>query len=113
MTGRDHRAHLESERRALLRSIEARDADVAGIIAAREGSNVDDEHDPEGSTIAFERSQADHAAASARRRLAAVEAALARLDDCSYGVCEVCGRPIAPGRLEALPTATRCVRCAS
>lgn len=96
-----------------MRAIAVRDADVAGIVAAREGSNVDDEHDPEGSTIAFERTQADHAAANARRRLAAVEAALGRLDDGTYGVCEVCGEPIADGRLEALPATMRCVRCAS
>lgn len=106
----DPRARLEDERRSLLRAIAVRDADVAGIVAAREGSNVDDEHDPEGATIAFERSQADHAADSARRRLAAVEAALRRVDDGTYGVCEVCGEPIAEGRLEALPAATRCVR---
>lgn len=30
-----------------------------------------------------------------------------------YGVCEDCSRPIAPERLEALPDATRCVRCQS
>ncbi len=109
----DARARLEEERRSLLAAIARRDADVAGIVAAREGSNVDDEHDPEGATIAFERSQADHAADSARGRLAAVELALGRVDDGTYGVCEVCGEPIAEGRLEALPAATRCVRCAS
>lgn len=109
----DHRSRLDEERRSLLRAIAVRDADVAGIVAAREGSNVDDEHDPEGSTIAFERTQADHAAATARRRLAAVESALRRLDDGTYGVCEVCGEPIADGRLDALPATTRCVQCAS
>lgn len=104
---------LEAERRRLLASITARDTDVAGIIAAREGSNVDDEHDPEGATIAFERSQADHAAASARRRLAAVESALRRVEDGTYGICEKCGGPIGDGRLEALPAAVACVRCAA
>jgi RNA polymerase-binding transcription factor DksA len=107
------RERLEAERARLLASIAARDADVAEIVAAREGSNVDDEHDPEGATIAFERSQADHAADSARRRLVAVEAALGRLDDGSYGVCETCRESIGEGRLEALPAAVRCVRCAA
>ena len=109
----DAGARLEEERQRLLASITSRDADVAGIVAAREGSNVDDEHDPEGATIAFERSQADHAADSARRRLAAVESALRRVEDGTYGVCEVCGRPIGEGRLEALPEAARCVLCAA
>jgi DnaK suppressor protein len=43
--------------------------------------------------------------------LAAVEAAIARLDDGSYGSCVRCGRPIAPERLEALPWAAFCIEC--
>jgi DnaK suppressor protein len=35
--------------------------------------------------------------------------ALEKLDDETYGTCDVCGRPIAPGRLEALPWAVLCV----
>lgn len=35
--------------------------------------------------------------------------ALEKLDEGSYGTCEVCGRPILPARLEALPWAVRCV----
>ena len=41
-----------------------------------------------------------------------LQAALARIDDGSYGYCEVCGEAIAEGRLEAIPEATRCVDCA-
>ena len=40
-----------------------------------------------------------------------VKAALARLDDGSYGVCEHCDGPIPYDRLEAIPEARRCVRC--
>lgn len=40
-----------------------------------------------------------------------VDHALERLDRGLYGVCEVCGRPIEPERLEALPAATDCFRC--
>ncbi len=35
--------------------------------------------------------------------------ALAKLDESTYGVCDVCGKPIGDGRLEALPWATLCV----
>jgi DnaK suppressor protein len=45
------------------------------------------------------------------QHLAAVEAALARLDDGTYGACLRCGRPIAPERLEALPWAAHCIEC--
>ena len=40
-------------------------------------------------------------------------AALARIETGEYGVCSKCGADIAPARLAALPTATRCIRCAS
>lgn len=45
------------------------------------------------------------------QHLEAVDAALARLDDGSYGTCARCGRPIAPERLEALPWAAHCIEC--
>jgi RNA polymerase-binding protein DksA len=43
--------------------------------------------------------------------LEAVDAALARLDDGTYGTCARCGRPIAAERLEALPWAAHCIEC--
>jgi DnaK suppressor protein len=45
------------------------------------------------------------------QHLAAVDAALARLDDGTYGTCVRCGRPIAPERLDALPWAAHCIDC--
>lgn len=44
-------------------------------------------------------------------RLAEIDAAVARLGAGAYGVCEVCGRQIGRARLEAIPTATRCIEC--
>jgi len=41
-----------------------------------------------------------------------IQAALARIDDGTYGLCENCGEGIAPARLSAVPEATRCVNCA-
>jgi len=41
-----------------------------------------------------------------------IQAALDRIEDGSYGICESCGEEIAKGRLEAVPEATRCVNCA-
>jgi DnaK suppressor protein len=40
-----------------------------------------------------------------------VDRALERLDAGTYGICERCGKPIAPERLEALPFATLCIEC--
>lgn len=41
-----------------------------------------------------------------------LQAALGRIEDGSYGLCEQCGEEIAPGRLKVIPEATRCVNCA-
>jgi RNA polymerase-binding protein DksA len=47
----------------------------------------------------------------AEQQLALVDAALARLDDGTFGTCTRCGKPIPAGRLEALPWAPRCIDC--
>lgn len=83
------------------------------VVAASAGSNADDEHDPEGTTIAYERSQLDALRRQSATQLAEVDAALARLAEGRYGTCETCGRPIAAGRLEARPVARTCMRCAT
>ena len=83
------------------------------VVASSRDTNADDEHDPEGATIAFERSQVGALAAQARARVTEIDAALARLADGSYGTCEVCGLPIEPERLEARPTARTHVAHAS
>jgi DnaK suppressor protein len=46
-----------------------------------------------------------------RREMAEIQAALARLEAGTYGVCEACGEALSAARLEVLPTARRCVRC--
>jgi RNA polymerase-binding transcription factor len=47
-----------------------------------------------------------------KAQLTQVEAALAALDDGSYGTCRSCGQPIPAGRLEAIPWTTLCIDCA-
>jgi RNA polymerase-binding transcription factor DksA len=84
----------------------------ARIVAAAQASNADDEHDPEGATIAFEREQLTALLDLARRSRAALALALATLDDGSYGACEMCGQAISAGRLDARPEARTCITCA-
>ncbi len=83
------------------------------VVDASRQSNADDEHDPEGATIAFERQQVAALLDSARRRLADVDDALARVEAGEYGTCATCRRPIAPERLAARPSARTCIACAS
>jgi RNA polymerase-binding transcription factor DksA len=92
--------------------IEALTREFDEVVAASRSSNADDEHDPEGATIAFERQQLVALLAQARARLADVDAALARAAAGDYGRCAVCGRPIAPERLAARPQARTCLDCA-
>ncbi|SFK18154.1 TraR/DksA C4-type zinc finger protein [Cellulomonas sp. KH9] len=99
---------LELRRDAVARLSGLGDAHRDVVDAARD-ANVDDEHDPEGATIAFERAQLESLADGAHRRLAEVDAALARLADGTYGTCVVGGEPIDDARLEARPTATTCI----
>lgn len=46
-----------------------------------------------------------------RREMAVIQAALARVDAGTYGICETCGETISTPRLMAMPTARRCVSC--
>ena len=106
------RVRLEAERRQTLARLADLSADFDAVVAASRDTNADDEHDPEGATIAFERSQVQALVRQAREHLAEIEAAMGRLDAGTYGICEECGRPIAEGRLEARPVARTCISCA-
>lgn len=103
------RVLLEEERASRLALLPALRADISAASAARLDSNVDDEHDPEGATIAFELSQASALLDQSSSGLAQVEAALARIAAGTYGRCAVCGEPIAEGRLEARPWTPFCI----
>jgi DnaK suppressor protein len=104
---------LEAERTAATAAISALSRDFDGIIDGAYAVATDDEHDPEGATIAFERAQVAALLERARRRLADVDLALARIAEGSYGGCERCGEPISAGRLAARPAARTCIRCAA
>jgi len=78
----------------------------------REGSNDDDEHDPEGVTLSSEWSRLTGLAEAAASELHQVDDALARMDAGTYGICANCGRPIPAARLEVRPFAEYCVACA-
>ena len=109
------RARLGAVRDETVRRIAELEREFDGIVAsAADGSSGgDDEHDPEGATVAFERQHIAALLSSAREQLAAIEAAFAKLDLGRYGLCDVCGEPIGAERLAARPAALTCVRCAS
>ena len=108
---------LRQALQARLREAEQQLADLgrvhAEIVAASRDSNADDEHDPEGATIAFERQQVVALTEQAQATRQDLVRALQLLDEGRYGVCERCDRPIGEGRLEARPAARTCLGCAS
>jgi RNA polymerase-binding transcription factor len=105
----DPRAVLEAALRRARSRLADLTGDYAGMVEASRDSNADDEHDPEGATIAFERSQVGALAADTRQQVSELEAALVRVDEATYGVCEVCGTTIPSARLEARPAARTCI----
>ena len=106
------RALLRAEQEATIARIRAMTTEFDAIVEASSGANLDDEHDPEGSTVAFERAQVATFLVDARSYLDELHQAVARLDTGLYGLCERCGAPIGPERLAALPATRTCVACA-
>lgn len=107
------RALLLAERDETRRQLDALTAEIGRFVDAARDVATDDEHDPEGSTIAYERARTAALLEQARAHVAAVEVALERLDEGSYGRCVSCGKEISAERLEARPVSTTCIACAS
>ncbi|MBM7438406.1 TraR/DksA C4-type zinc finger protein [Streptomyces sp. HB132] len=107
------RRRLEAERLDTDARISALHRDFDAIVEANALVAVDDEHDPEGASTAFERAHVASLLDRARDHLDEVDRALDRLEQGGYGRCESCGEPIPPERLEVRPAATTCVRCAA
>jgi RNA polymerase-binding transcription factor DksA len=113
VTSDQTRDALELARTAAEEQVAALTRQLQDVIDASRNANTDDEHDPEGSTIAFERAQLTALLTRANEHLAEVNAARRRYEEGGYGICEVCGQPIAAERLAVRPTARTCVGCAS
>jgi RNA polymerase-binding transcription factor DksA len=107
------RDRLEVDRNETLERLATLAADYDAVLAASRDTNADDEHDPEGATIAFERSQIGAFVRQAQLHLEEVDAAVERLDAGTYGTCERCAKAIGEDRLMARPMARSCIECAS
>jgi DnaK suppressor protein len=73
-----------------------------------EASIVDDNF-ADSAAVSAEHGEQQALAARLREQLDDVEHALARLDEGTYGVCEVCGNPISEARLEIMPATRFCI----
>ena len=104
---------LDSERADAAARLGAVQAEFDEIVSGSMDANGDDEHDPEGATVAFERSRVAALVVRSQTRIDEIDRALARLGAGMYGRCEQCRGDIGADRLSARPTTTTCIRCAS
>ena len=88
-------------------------SDFDAIVEEADLATPDDEHDPEGATLAFERAQLTTLLSRARSHIADLERAREQLGQAGYGTCQRCRQPIGLERLRARPAAQTCVSCAT
>ena len=100
------RAKLEEERDHLAQQL-------TDLGYGADGRLSFDHNFADSSQVTAERGEAEALATSLQESLDEVNEALGKLDAGTYGVCETCGNPIAPARLEAKPAARNCIGCAS
>ncbi|MBT2504614.1 histone H1-like repetitive region-containing protein [Streptomyces sp. ISL-98] len=100
-------AVLMGEVSELKAEIAASEQAVTGLMRDSGDGAGDDQADTGTKNISREHELA--LAASARERLEQTERALGRLDSGTYGLCEICGKPIGKARMQAFPRATLCV----
>jgi RNA polymerase-binding transcription factor DksA len=101
------RTVLTSETLRLRSELEASGAALAGLMRDSGDGAGDDEADTGTKNITREHELS--LAAHAQETLEQTERALARLEAGTYGLCEVCGKPIGKARMQAFPRATLCV----
>lgn len=106
------RGHLAGDREKTRLLIEQIGEQMSAFMSARRDISTDDEHDPEGPTLAFERSQSSAILEQSKQHLADIDAALLRLDLGTYGLCTACHNEIGVGRLQVRPQASLCIHCA-
>jgi len=106
------REAIEIERSRVSEQISSLQQTFDGIVDGTELTSNDDEHDPEGTTIAYERAQVLALLTQARDDLVALDTALERVDAGTVETCQECGGPIAFERLLALPGVRTCIECA-
>ena len=103
------RARLEIERKRLLTELDGLQTNVETAEDRREGSPFGKRE--EEATESFELEKRVALEKQVRANLAEIEHALDKFKKGTYGLCDICGQPIPPERLEAMPHANLCLTC--
>lgn len=108
----DLRRFLEAERVRLSEELEAIEERLPEVeLVGMDASGSYDEDLVDVASDTFEREKGLAIENSVQQLLRQVEEALARVEEGSYGICQMCEQPIHPDRLRALPYARLCIRC--
>jgi len=102
---------LLDERERARGAIENLHAEHPGSLEDETGEEASDQHMGDIATETYDRELDSTLEDSEEAKLAAIEAALKRIENGTYGTCQRCGKPIAEERLEALPYAELCIEC--
>ncbi|MFL5926988.1 MAG: TraR/DksA family transcriptional regulator [Gaiellaceae bacterium] len=107
----EYRRRLEEERARLLHAVGFLEKENPGSVSDELGELAEggtDNHLGDMATAMYDRELDEGLEEGAQQTLLEIDAALRRIDDGTYGVCEVCGKPIPPERLAAIPWARLC-----
>src|SRR5207302_7176635 len=105
------RDELPEERRRVLDAIEYLHEENPGSMEDESEESPIDNHLAENATVTLDREIDYTLEENSEHVLSAIDAALARIEDGSFGNCITCGQPIAEDRLAAIPWATQCIDC--
>ena len=108
----DHfRDRLLEERKRAQDALEYLQKDDQGLLDDEHEEIQSDNHLADDATSTYDRELDATLEDNEERMLDAIDAALKRIDDGTYGICTNCGEPIAAERLEAVPWTTQCIDC--
>ena len=102
---------LEEHREHVVGALEYLQRENPGSMEDEAGERPLDNHLAETASITLDREIDYTLQGNEEEVLLAIDAALARIADGSYGPCRSCGQPIAEERLRAIPYATLCIDC--
>jgi RNA polymerase-binding transcription factor DksA len=107
-----YRTQLEEEKARLLHAVGFLVKENPGSMSDELGELADggtDNHLGDMASVMFDRELDEGLEEGAKGALVEIDAALQRIEDGTYGICEGCGKPIATERLSALPWARLCI----
>jgi RNA polymerase-binding protein DksA len=105
------RDRLLEERKRAQDALEYLQKDDQGLLEDEREEIQSDNHIADDATSTYDRELDATLEDNEERMLDAIDAALKRIDEGTYGICTNCGEPIPAERLEAVPWATTCIDC--